>query len=527
MTTYDKSPTLGLNLPKGTDTFDYDVFLRQNFNTLDASLADMATNAKNFNTLADSVTQLNVGTNKILFLPDGTYSISSPLTISGDNIDVRLAPNAKIVSTVSNINTFIFTGKNCSLTGGTIEYPVAFDGTNRKWEDYEAVVLIKGDGFKGKNTTLNNVYKVGFGVRGASNCIIKENNINGNYPASSWTGVETAHFGIAIDPSIATGGQDIIINNNIIKSCVQGTFTGNYGSGIGYGINISNNVFDGCHNHGIYSINGIGSILNANNFNRCSLPIAAFGNYATITNNNIYTSQTGNNLDLVSISVRDATHCNVSGNTIKGDGASGGVIIDLTSINGSSIDNNIVSNNIIDISNSNSVIAIRVGNTTLTNVNSNNYVNHNIIRCNGTLNQGVISILTNASYMGKGNHVIGNTITMINNCYAIYVYKQRGVILSANTIKFEYSAAAAETITMVNAVSVEDSLYTQNILRCESTYGSNVTLRGIKEDSACTRSLVTGNIINLDPTLLVAKTETILVATSKASNNMIAGAYVA
>jgi hypothetical protein len=31
----DISTNLGLNLPKGSDTFDYDVFLRQNFSTLD------------------------------------------------------------------------------------------------------------------------------------------------------------------------------------------------------------------------------------------------------------------------------------------------------------------------------------------------------------------------------------------------------------------------------------------------------------------------------------------------------------
>lgn len=505
--------------------------LRNKLESIDSKLADLGINAREYNSLSDALTQVNVGIKKILFIPDGTYNISSALTVSGDNIDIQLAPNAKIVSAVSNINAFIFTGKNCSLSGGTIEYPAVFDGTNRKWEDYEAAVLVKGSGFKGKNFTLKNVYKIGIGIRGASDCIINEITLEGNFPASSWTGVETAHFGIAVDPSVAGGGENIIISNNIIKGCVQGVFIGNYASGVGYGINISNNVFKGCHNHGIYSNGGIGTVINANSFNRCSLPIAILGKYSTVTNNNIYTHSTGNNLDLVGISVREATHCNVSHNIIKGDAPNGAAIIDLSGLSGDAppidtIDNNIVSHNIIETTGG-SVNAIRIGVSSLTVNCINNQVKNNIIKAIGRLNQGLISIYVTSTATGKNNQITGNDITVLNNCHAIYLYRQKSANVSNNTIKFEYSASAAETITLLYSFTVEDSLITQNIVRCESGFGANVTLRGILEDSTSARNLTTGNSVKFESTSLAGKTEIFVQTASKAVSNMVNGVYVA
>lgn len=502
-------------------------------NNVNAQLSERAYQllANQFNTVGDAITELNVGTKKILFIPDGTYSISSSLTVNGENIDVRLAPNAKIVSTLTNISAFIFTGKNCSLSGGTIEYPASFDGTNRKWQDNEAVVLVKGDGFEAKNVTLKNVYKVGFGIREASDCIISENIIQGNFPAANWTGTQTAHFGIAIDPLVATGGENIIITENIVKGCVQGVFVGSYGELAGYGINISNNVFEGCHNHGIYSNGGIGTVINANSFNRCSLPIAILGKFATITNNNIYTYSTGNNLDLVGISVREASHCDISHNIIKGDAPSGSTIIDLSGLSGDpapidTIDNNVVSNNIIEVTGG-SVNAIRIGVTNLTVNCFNNQVKNNIIKAVGRLNQGLINISVTSTSTGKDNHITGNTITVLNNCHAIYLYRQKNAIVSGNTIKFEYSATVAETITLLNCFTVEDSLYTQNIIKCESGFGTNISLRGIREDSTSNRNLATGNLVNFESTSLTSKLEIFLNTTSKTVSNMINGVYVA
>lgn len=483
-------------------------------------------NASHFNTLVDAVTALNTGTVKVLYIPETTYSISLPLTITADNTQIIMETGSIINVTDETKNAFIVTGENCTITGGLINYPAIFDGTNRKWENYEAAILVNGNGFFADNLRLNNVYKTGIGIRNASNCLIKNCIINGNYPSGSWTGVETAHFGIAIDPSTTNGGQNIIISNNLIKGCVQGVFVGSYGVDAGYGINISNNVFVGCHNHGIYATDGFGTVLNANSFNRCSYPIAIKGKNAIITNNNLYTTQTGNNLDLVSISVREASNCIITGNTIKGDGDSGGVIIDLTNLTEATIEKNIVSDNVIDILNMNNVVAIRVG-TNPTEINKNNQIKNNIIKCRGVQFLGIISVSSKDGFIGVGNQVIGNSITILNRTYGIFTRHQDNMIIANNIISLEYLATSSEVVTMINAVNTNDNLIIGNSFHCKDTFGANVNLRGYLEDASSGYNFVTGNIIKINSPLVSANTPVGVQVTSKSSNNFINRSYTA
>lgn len=477
-------------------------------------------------TLGEAIETLNVGTKKILFIPDGTYNVTAPFTVSSDDVELVLAPKA-LVKTTGVINAFIVTGKNVMFSGhGVIEGPGTFDGTNTKWLDNEALVLINGNGFRMKETRIKNIHKVGVGVRGASDVQITETKIEGNFPASSWTGTQTAHFGIAIDPSFVGGGEDILITHNHITGCVQGVFTGNYGSGIGYGINISHNIFKGCHNHGIYSINGVGSTLNDNTFNRCALAIAILGDHANISGNTIYTSQTGNNLDTVGISVREATHCNIKGNVIKGDAENGSVIIDLVNLTGNKIDSNIVEGNIINIT-AGTAIAIRIGRADTTDICSDNQIKNNRIKTKGNANTGLISVYTKTTGSGKDNQVTGNNITLLNAVFGIHLYYQNGIIASGNSIKVEYNATVAEVVTLVNSINVEDSIVTGNRLRCDVGFGANINLRGYLENSASARNLVTNNNINFQSTTLTAKTEIGVQVASKAISNMVNGAFVA
>lgn len=108
MTTYDKSPTLGLNLPKGTDTFDYDVFLRQNFNTLDSSLAEIVTvSVKQKGAIGDGIHDDtsaiqsafdSLANGGILLIPNPSnkYVITSSINVNYSNITVICGTNVLI-----------------------------------------------------------------------------------------------------------------------------------------------------------------------------------------------------------------------------------------------------------------------------------------------------------------------------------------------------------------------------------------------------------------------------------------------
>lgn len=85
----DISTYLGLKLPTGSDNPGDYTLLRDNFNTLDASFAEMVTNVKNYGAkgdgVADDTTFIQNAINLspvggVVFFPTGTYMISSILT---------------------------------------------------------------------------------------------------------------------------------------------------------------------------------------------------------------------------------------------------------------------------------------------------------------------------------------------------------------------------------------------------------------------------------------------------------------
>jgi hypothetical protein len=470
--------------------------------------------------IQDAINSLTNG--GCVYFPLGTYLISNTITIDKSNITINIANGANILSTLTNKTLFYVTGNNAIFTGGgKIVSSLNWNGSNVQWT--YAIIFINSNNCIVENIYIENVHKVGIGISG-NNCIISKCKITGNYPASSYTGVETGHFGIAYDPNGIQPDGNILIQENLIDSCVQGVFTGNYGVGNGYSVNISNNIFTGCHNHGIYANGGIGNIIDSNSFNGCSYPIAATGEYAIITNNNMYTHTSGGNLDLVSISVREATHCNISNNIIKGESPNGGVIIDLINLSEQTLDNNVISGNIIEITNGN-VVAIRLGSVTQTLYNYKNKIINNIIKANGITLNGIISITTNTSGIGEDNQISNNALIMLNNCNGIFISRQKGMIISNNNINFKYNADSSETLNIISATLLEDSVINNNVMLCENIYGSNVTLRGYIENATSNRNLIIGNIINLDTTLLVAKTEITLNATSNSASNMLTGTY--
>ena len=455
------------------------------------------------------------------FINGETYNLDDTL-IFPNQCDIVIPTNTILDFNVSAKDCLRLTGDNINVYGGgKIKMPEAWDGTNTQW--LYAAIHIYGDECSVKEIRLENVQKVGIGIEG-SKCVVIDNVINGNYPSAQFTGVETAHFGVAVSPK----GFDIdgaIVNNNSIKNCVTGVFVGTYGGGETYGLNIVSNMLEKCYDHGVYANGGQGNIISNNNIFDCKGAIATYGKHCLVLGNNIFNPNVGGVFDKTSISVREASKCIIKGNIIKGEGLTSGTVIDLITLVGDPLpntilDNNIVEGNIIDIPLGN-VQAIRVGSSSQTEVSYNNIIRGNIINANGIT--GLIAIFTKAGFVGKNNQVVGNQINVKNNVPAIYPYNQKQMIISDNSITFEYNASVAETITLINSLALTKSVIANNLIMCDATFGANVTLRGYREDASCGFNLVQGNNIYLDPTLLVAKTEVFLNATSVAVNNLLTG----
>ena len=484
-------------------------------------------NAEHYVNLSDVLTELAVTNKRTIYIPAGDYILDQTLMINTDNTDIKLSPNAKIISSIQNQSAIVFNGKNCHLYGGgTIEYPSVFNGENVKWQDNDAIVLLKNDGCSVKDLKLINVYKVGIGVRGANDVVISHNKIYANFPEATFDPTMPGHFAVAIDPSVLGKGESIVVTNNIINSAVQGLFVGAYGAGFGYGHVFTDNVFTGCFDHGVYANGGIGTIIATNSFKSCKVPIAALGNKTLITNNTLYTDKTGSLRDITGISLREADGCAITNNIIKGDVSDSSVCIDVTNLTlnpppNTVISDTIISGNIIDITNGN-CIAIRVGNSTQTVSVSRVHVKNNIIKANGIAGNGLIVFASKSDVVGGTyNAINGNTITVINNTTAIQPFKQKAMSIMNNTIILEYNALAAEVITLLNAVDIKDSIISGNILRCASEYGENINLRGYREDSNSGYNLIEANSVYFESVKLTAKTEMFKQLTSVAVNNMI------
>ncbi|WP_188806121.1 right-handed parallel beta-helix repeat-containing protein [Citricoccus zhacaiensis] len=198
------------------------------------------------------------------------------------NAGIRFAPGSKIKTTVTIGDTLTITGAGASVEGGTIESAAAWDVINAI--PTFAVVHVKAEDVRIAGLLLVNVPKVGICFADVKTGTVEGCRIAGNYPASGWTGSETGHFGIAYNPHGVDAGR-LVITDNHIKSYLQGMFMEAYGGpDPAYGIVMSSNIFDGCHNHGIYSSFDLNAVA-GNSFTRCSMHVALTGRGHVVTGN--------------------------------------------------------------------------------------------------------------------------------------------------------------------------------------------------------------------------------------------------
>ena len=265
---------------------------------------------------------LTAAAGNTLYVPDGTYTVTTMLSMVTAGSSLVLSNNATINYNTSNYAALKITASNCTVSGGLgggFVGPAAWDGVNTS--PTFGVIWITADKCSVLGTRLYNIRKVGVWAKDVEDCTVSGCLFEGNYPSASWTGTETGHWGVVFDPYVSNSKGNFKLNGNTIKTCVQGCQPGNYGSGgVIQGFIATGNVFESCWNHGIYSNFTNGATITGNNFNRCQIPVVISGDKNVVSGNTMFTSVTtvGDQRDVLGISVRDGSFNVVNGNTLVG-----------------------------------------------------------------------------------------------------------------------------------------------------------------------------------------------------------------
>lgn len=436
-----------------------------------------------------------------LYLPPGNYSVTTQLTMSIPGVTLWIDDAATINHNVPTTFTALrITAPGCTVRGGMnggFVGPAAWDGANVT--PTYAVISVEADRCT-IQTKLVNIRKVGIWFKDCSYGVADGCFIQGNYPSASWTGVETVHYGILLDPGTGANGGGFRVINNFITSCVQGILAGNYGvGGIARGVNISGNNFEDCWNHGIYSNYTDGAVIVANSFNRCQIPVVASGRHNVVSSNSIHTAvdSAGDQRDVVGISVRDASYSVISDNSIKGVvSGTATVIINLQYFAGvvGEMNGNVVSNNAIEIT-AGSCNPIRIeGTSSFGSTNaSNNIISGNTIRASVN-SDGAILLDGIATGANHGNQVVDNNIALTGGVDGIRVNNQLSGAAHGNTIEwlqdFESATSCNGVLLFGNTqfFSTVNNSYVINF-----SWGQNANVSGLKELSPASSNICHNN----------------------------------
>lgn len=443
--------------------------------------------------LATALTAAKGGT---LRVPKGTYLINSTLTVE-ENTELQMDKGAVISMSVATTTTVIMLD-DATITGGKIVNPATFDPANSGSWTY-AVVNVIGHRCSIRNLSIENVPKCGIGIRNVDNTIISGCRIDGNLPEAMYTGTETGHFGINLDPGGSATDGNLIVTGNIIRSCVQGTLVANIGTGAGRGVTVVGNTFEGCRNHGFYGGTGTGHVVSSNNFNRCQIPVAVDGSYHVISGNSMTTYTSGAGIDITGISVRDAVGCIISNNTIQGDSFAGGAVISCQEQGGVALTDNLIQGNIIKVTGV-SGQGIKLGGGLATTFSRNRVIG-NIVEAPGSVSTALIGVIAATGAAGPGCEVSGNTVRMTGAGYGIQIGNLKDAVVRDNHIALRYNAASAVTVGMIVLSAVTKSLVSRNLLNTISTLGTNIALRGVWETTGNSGNRIERNVHDCDTIL--------------------------
>lgn len=427
---------------------------------------------------------------------DTDYATTTKITSATEGMTIELSHYTGILYDTPDYIALEITGDHTLVTGGLgrgLIGPEAWDGTNNsEIPRYAVIRATECTDITVSKTRLYNVRRSGIRMADSVNCHIDGCIIEGNYPSTSWTGVETVHSGIALDPSIDPSGGNYKITNNTIKSCVQGVSPANIGAGqIIRGLIITGNLFEGCWNHGIYTNFTNGAVITGNNFNRCQKGVVISGDNNTVTGNSFYTAENTNTdaRDIAGIEIRDGSYNTVQGNTIRGAFLdpyslciSVGTPNDLYDCIG-----NVITGNVMNIV-SGTGIAIRVTSTTKkidrTTISNNTITIVQPATISATV-QGAIAIVQPQAVDSYGNIVTGNNITIRGECrYGIFLDNCASSVVSGNTVIYDFDAAAPLTVSTVLLATCVRCAVLDNMSILYANMGANVTVFGCNENTS-------------------------------------------
>jgi hypothetical protein len=432
-----------------------------------------------------------------VFFPTGTYLCNTGLTITNNNIVLDFAGGAALTYTTATQILLTITGDYCQLIGATINAPAIFDGAITPIG--YSIVKIQGENFTANGCVVNNVPRAGFWFDECNNGVVTNCRIDGGTSDTFYTGSNPVHFGIVIDTP-STGSQgNYVIANNIIKRCVQGAGSGSTGAAsFEQSMAVTGNVFELCWNHGWYTSGlGNGVTVSGNAFNACQIPIALTGSNHAVVGNTLTVQTTGSGSQLDNewqgISLRDPVGCVVVGNVIKGEAPSGASVISLEDLSGvpgtNRVENNIVSNNVIEITNSTvaGVAAIRLVADTTTNV-SNNIISGNIIKAPIREFDGLILLLGNTSATSETNSIVDNEI-IINGVRGaggagIRVVGSVDSDVTNNKIRIAFDSATSVIVAGVELEATTRVVVQNNQVSCSANFGANTQVRGYVETTS-------------------------------------------
>lgn len=438
--------------------------------------------------LTNDTTALNnvLAMGKTCYIPDGTYLISK-ISLDVNGTELLLSNNAIISSNVTLSNAIEVTADNCIIQGGTLNLPAVFDGTNTKW--LYANIYVTGYNNRIKGMTLNNVQKVGIGFRDTCKCYVDNCTINGNY-GGTWTGVETAHFGITWD---AEGdGGTFVCDCNKINTCVQGIYVGNYSSATDEtGIMLINNALSRCFNHGIYCGSGQGQVISNNNCYYCMIGIAARTQYGAVLNGNmIYLGkETPAYANVVGMSLRECVNTVVTSNVIIGDGQdnSGSMVIQNFELN--TLSGNVIVGNTIQLTRGISCNAIHLGSNAYTELMFDNIISNNNISSGCNQFQGAILVRSKVGGVAYNNIISNNNINFeiqLASDAAIHILNTPNFIVKDNAINFVGNPASEITAFGVYLKTSINAEVSNNRMSCFAGQGDNVNMIGVRVEADST-----------------------------------------